>query len=307
MSAPYAFVFGGCNLDISGRSAEPLAEGDSNPGRVQIGPGGVGRNIASNMAAMGVEVKLMTALGDDAAKEMILSSLPPNVDAKGAYIAPGERTGTYLVLLDEEGEMVYAVNDMAVLRHLTPDRILERRSEAEGARAVVLDGNLPRESIETILSWEIFAVVDGVSAIKVKKFRDVLDRIDILKCNVAEARALAETTEDADIFDCGHRLVERGVTYAVITAGAAGAYLFSKEKPLHFSSNPMKIRGATGAGDAFCAGLAAGLIAGDDIVQAARGAVACARMVLMRDESELIDFRRDAWEREKEEVYYETI
>ena len=61
----YAVVVGGVNVDICGRSFHPLVESDSNPGRVSTGLGGVGRNIAHNMSLMGVDVRLLTAFGDD--------------------------------------------------------------------------------------------------------------------------------------------------------------------------------------------------------------------------------------------------
>ena len=50
-SGTYAAVVGGVNMDIGGQSYAPLIAGDSNPGRVQMSLGGVGRNIAHNMSA----------------------------------------------------------------------------------------------------------------------------------------------------------------------------------------------------------------------------------------------------------------
>ena len=64
-SGTYAAVVGGVNLDIGGQSDGPLVPGDSNPGRVRISLGGVGRNIAHNMALLGLDVRFLTAFGDD--------------------------------------------------------------------------------------------------------------------------------------------------------------------------------------------------------------------------------------------------
>ena len=52
----YAVVVGGVNVDIGGRSHAKLVAADSNPGKVSVSLGGVGRNIAHNMALMGVDV-----------------------------------------------------------------------------------------------------------------------------------------------------------------------------------------------------------------------------------------------------------
>ena len=55
-TAPYVVVVGGVNLDIGGRPHGELVAADSNPGQVRMSLGGVGRNIAHNMALMGLDV-----------------------------------------------------------------------------------------------------------------------------------------------------------------------------------------------------------------------------------------------------------
>ena len=56
-SGSYAVVVGGVNVDIGGRSFAPLVEADSNPGAVTVSLGGVGRNIAHNLALLGTDVR----------------------------------------------------------------------------------------------------------------------------------------------------------------------------------------------------------------------------------------------------------
>ena len=65
LSPVRAAVVGGVNMDICGRPDRSLIPRDSNPGRVRLSPGGVGRNIAHNLALMGVETSLITALGGE--------------------------------------------------------------------------------------------------------------------------------------------------------------------------------------------------------------------------------------------------
>ena len=59
-------VVGGVNVDIAGTRDTKLLSGDSNPGRVTVTLGGVGRNIAENLSRLGNRVQLITALGGDA-------------------------------------------------------------------------------------------------------------------------------------------------------------------------------------------------------------------------------------------------
>lgn len=61
----YTAVVGGLNRDIGGIPYRPLIARDSNPGKVSISIGGVGRNIAHNMSLLDIKVSFLTALGDD--------------------------------------------------------------------------------------------------------------------------------------------------------------------------------------------------------------------------------------------------
>ena len=209
-----------------------------------------------------------------------------------------------MVLLDEAGEMHAAVNDMVVMEKLTPEKVKARRQVAEEADFVVVDANLREDTLAEIFSWNVKTVVDGVSAVKVKKFIPFLNRIHVLKCNVLEAQVLSGRGSD-DVATQGAALRDAGVDYVVITAGADGAYLFKDGDMTHFTSTPMTIRGATGAGDAFCAMLTAEMVKGKKIDHAVVGAMAASRMVLKSDQSELPFFDAEEWEKEKKEIHYE--
>ena len=96
-SGTYAAVVGGVNMDIGGQSYAPLIAGDSNPGRVQMSLGGVGRNIAHNMALLGLDVRLLTAFGDGLSAQRIAASCGElGIDISQALQVPGGSTSTYL-------------------------------------------------------------------------------------------------------------------------------------------------------------------------------------------------------------------
>ena len=112
-TAPYAVVVGGVNMDVGGRSYEGLIPRDSNPGRVRMSLGGVGRNIAHNMALMGVEVHLLTAFGDDVSAQKVAASCGElNIDISHALQVPGGATSTYLYIAGSSGDMELAVADI---------------------------------------------------------------------------------------------------------------------------------------------------------------------------------------------------
>ena len=112
---------GGVNMDIGGQSYAPLIAGDSNPGRVQMSLGGVGRNIAHNMALLGLDVRLLTAFGDDLYAQRIAASCGSwGLTSARPFQVPGGSTSTYLYLNGPDGDMALAVSDMDICQKLTP-------------------------------------------------------------------------------------------------------------------------------------------------------------------------------------------
>ena len=107
----YAVVVGGVNIDIGGQVFRPLIGRDSNPGRVTMSVGGVGRNIAHNMSLLGMRVKLFTAFGDDIYARKILESCEElGIDTSTALRVPGEATSIYLYINDSDGDSIVAVS-----------------------------------------------------------------------------------------------------------------------------------------------------------------------------------------------------
>ena len=154
-ASPYIAVVGGVNIDIGGRSDAPLVAGDSNPGRIRSSLGGVGRNIAHNLALLGAKVRLITALGaDDGAKRIEASCADLGIDLTDSLYVHDGATSTYLFLADSNGDMALAMNDMAIYEHLTPAFLETKLTTLNAAALVVLDTNLSAESIRVRRSKE---------------------------------------------------------------------------------------------------------------------------------------------------------
>ena len=220
-TAPYAAVVGGVNMDIGGWPAEKPVARDSNPGRVRMSLGGVGRNIAHNMALLGVDVRLATVFGDDMNAQKIAASCGElGIDISQSPFLAGERTSTYLFITDEGGDMSLAVSDMDIYRRLTPQFLAQRQKLLDGAQVVVADTNPPVETLAYLAEHcaaPIFC--DPVSTAKAEKIRPILGKLHTLKPNRIEAELLsgvkitdgeslrraAQTLLDTDCAGCSSR------------------------------------------------------------------------------------------------------
>src|SRR5699024_10750096 len=79
-------VVGGANLDIKARTTAALTARTSNPGVVSMSPGGVGRNIAENLARLGTSTRLVCALGrDDSGTRLASDTLDAGVVLDALY------------------------------------------------------------------------------------------------------------------------------------------------------------------------------------------------------------------------------
>ncbi|MBP0963549.1 MAG: winged helix-turn-helix transcriptional regulator, partial [Oscillospiraceae bacterium] len=189
----YAVVVGGVNVDIGGRSVAPLVNSDSNPGTVTVSLGGVGRNIAHNMSLMGVDVRMLTAFGDDIHGSRIAASCSElGIDLSHALRIAGAATSTYLYIADHQGEMALAISDMDICKKITPAYLATKLALLQNAQVVVVDANLPEETLRYLAencTAPIFC--DPVSTVKAEKLKGILDKIHTLKPNRIEASLLA--------------------------------------------------------------------------------------------------------------------
>ena len=144
-------VIGGANLDIVASTDAPLVQSDSNPGHVQCAAGGVGRNVAHNLARLGHAPALVTVLGDDAFAQTVLEATrAAGVDTRWCLRLPGERTATYLSLHGVDGDMAVAINDMDILRRLDATVLAPLRPAWRAAHCLVLDCNLHEAALKAI-------------------------------------------------------------------------------------------------------------------------------------------------------------
>ena len=220
-ASPYIAVVGGVNIDIGGRSDAPLVAGDSNPGRIRSSLGGVGRNIAHNLALLGAKVRLITALGaDDGAKRVEASCADLGIDLTDSLYVPDGATSTYLFLADSNGDMALAMNDMAIYEHLTPAFLETKLAALNAAALVVLDTNLSAESIRYLgehCTAPLFA--DPVSAAKAGKLEPILGRLHTLKPNRMEAELLSgvTVTDEASLYRAADTLLAAGLQRVFIS------------------------------------------------------------------------------------------
>lgn len=291
-------VIGGANIDIGGFPSGRVAMQDSNPGRVRLSAGGVGRNIACNLARLGVETHLLAAFGDDAFARVALEDCArAGVDCTLAFTFPGEASSSYLFIADSGGDMQLAINDMAICDRLTPEVLRERLDALNAMDAVVLDANLPTETLSYLaenLRPPILA--DAVSTAKAPRLLGAMPRLAAVKPNAIEAETLTGIPVHGpdSAARAARRLVELGAKRAFITLGERGACCADASGTVFLPGGAVRLVNATGGGDAFTAALAWGLVRGLSLRECGAAGLAAASIAVESMETVSPDISAEA-------------
>lgn len=167
----YCVVLGAINMDIRGVADIHYPQKSSSPGSIYCSAGGVGRNIAHNLALLGRNVHLISAVGNDFYGETLLEQTrTAGVNVTNCIRLNGQNTSTYVSIADLQAETVMAINDTHILQQLTPQLLDASRMLIRHAGVVLADCNLTPAALE----W-IFTVADGIPVFidTVSKFKAV--------------------------------------------------------------------------------------------------------------------------------------
>ena len=292
-------VVGGANMDIKAHSRRGIELRTSNPGEAVTTPGGVGRNIAENLARLGTSTHLVAPVGRDAFGDQLVDharSIGISVDH---MVRTDGATGTYLAVLDADGELFVAVANMAITDTLTVPQLGAARDLIPHADLLVVDGNLPPSAVAWLLDYaaavSVAVVVDPVSVAKARHFRETLDPsrpVLAMTPNLDELCALVDRAvpnSKAAIAKAARELHALGIEHVWVRRGTRGSLLSSAasaKRPVveEIAAPAVDVADVTGAGDAMTAGFVHALLRGDEPLEAARfGQMAAALTVATTD------------------------
>lgn len=279
-------IIGGINIDIEGYPYNKLKYQDSNPGRVNISYGGVGRNIAENSLRLGASVAMVSAIGCDELGRGAKAQLAGlGADVSMVREIEGTNSAIYLAILSEERDMELGVSDMDIIENITLEYLKENAEKFENVKAVALDGNLAEKQLCDIM--DMFSdkrlFFDPVSANKAIRAKSVIGGFHSIKPNLIEAEILSgiRIENEEGVKRAGKRLIDSGVENVFITLNKDGVYYKNKEKE-GFIRPPkcIKIESATGAGDAFSSVILIGMAADMEIDEIARLGMAASQLAM---------------------------
>ncbi len=282
-------VIGAANIDVKAKLDAPFIPATSNIGKVNLSAGGVGRNIAHNLASLGAKVSLISVFGEDSLGEILRAETKAaGVDLSKSVIGK-LATSTYVATLSSSGELITAVNDMRTIELLLPAVVEAAQEFLSHANWIVADCNLPVETLRALAKRHgNRLLIEPVSVPKSGKILQVLetDPIAMITPNLDQLQKL---TKLSNVAEACHKLQSLGIKEVVVHRGPAGATFASSAGEVKNIPQPIleNVVDVTGAGDAAVAGLVYGLINNFTLEKSVKFGQAMARGVLQTENSVL--------------------
>ena len=286
----YIAGIGGANMDVHGRSDRALVMRDSNPGTLHMSMGGVCRNICENLARLKHDVRLCTVLGNDVNGRTIMEGcMACGIDMSHTKMLDGERTSSYISLMDEAGDMLLAMSDMHIIKRLDERLVDDVLEVLLGADLVVCDGNLSGRTLERLTSaCDRPLYLDPVSTAWAKELAPWIGFFDTVKPNRMELEALSGCpcdTKEHLTLACDI-LRGKGVRRVFVSLGSEGMFYRGPEGTIERKNRkPLKMVNATGAGDAAMAGIIHADSLGRDAEGAVYSAMAAGMIAVMSEDT----------------------
>lgn len=278
-------IIGGANVDLSATLHDTFIAADSNPGHIEVGYGGVARNIAHNLSLLGTRVQLLTIFGGDLFGGLLYDYCrQEGIDVHLSERASSLRSGLYVCINNHGGEMIAGVADTDCMRMISPEWLAQRIGEINLSEYIIADSNIGEDAIRYLMEQSTAPLfMDGVSSTKAHRIVNALRKsklpfLHTLKLNLKEALAVTGCNTYAE---AAQALLNMGVAHVYITLSGKGVYCRNAAEEWLFPALPGEIINTTGAGDAFLAGVVYAHAKGITFPQTAQYGLMAARATLL--------------------------
>jgi pseudouridine kinase len=289
---PCVLVVGATALDAKGQPTHTLQVRTSVPGTVHLAIGGCGRNIAENLARLGVCTTLISAVGNDRVGHLILEATAESgVDVSHVLVSERHRTAGYIAILDRGGAPLHAIDGMEIMASVTPGLIYRQRKLFRGASMIVVDANLSPKTLDAVVKlarkYRKPVCADPTSALLAPRLKPYLSDIKLMTPNVREAAVLAglPLDEEMNVHSLALKLVALGVETVIITLAEMGLYYATSDESGRVPALQRDIVDLTGAGDALTAAVIFGLLNQFPVSEAVRLGVSAAALTIQCPET----------------------
>ncbi len=271
-------VVGAVFVDIKGYPEDMFIPTGRNVGRVEQIHGGVGRNVAEDIANVELRPTFVSLVDDSGAGEDVIRKLRSHKVNADYIRVTADGMGTWLAVFDNHGDVAASISKRPDLRPIG-DILDEQGDEIfQNAHSVAVEIDMDKEVVKRVFKLAqkyhkpVYAVVANMS-IAVER-RDFLQSTDCFVCNQQEAGILfsddymALSAQELEEI-LAEKVMRAQIPSMIVTMGDKGA-VYADMQGNHgvCPARKVNVKDTTGAGDAFFAGAAIGLTYGKSLKEA---------------------------------------
>ena len=288
-------VIGAVFVDIKGYPDGAFIPTGRNAGRVEQVHGGVGRNVAEDIANCELRPTFVSVVDQSGAALDVLKKLK-NHKVNTDYIRQTrDGMGTWLAVFDRDGDVCASISQRPNLLPIV-DILDQHGDEIIGnCDSVILEIDIDKEIVKRAFKLakkhnkKVYSVVGNMS-IALER-RDFLKSIDCFVCNVQEAGILfaedySGKTPEKMVDTISEKVKAAQIHSMIVTMGGDGAVYADMAGDKGFCpARRVEVKDTTGAGDSFCAGVAIGLTYGKTLGEACEIGTRLAASVIVSSEN----------------------
>jgi len=288
-------VIGAVFVDIKGYPEGQFIPNGRNAGRVEQVHGGVGRNVAEDIANCELRPTFVSLVDESGAGQDVIRKLN-NHKVNTDYIrATRDGMGTWLAVFDNDGDVCASISKRPNLLPIAD--ILDQHGDEIFANAdsiiieICVDKEIVKRTFKLAKKYnkKVFSVVANMS-IALER-RDFLKSIDCFVCNIQEAGLLfsddySDKSAKEMVEIISRKVMAAQIPSMIVTMGGDGAVYADMYGNKGFCpARKVAVKDTTGAGDAFCAGVSIGLTYGKTLAEACEIGAHLAASVIVTSES----------------------
>ncbi|MBP0980421.1 MAG: bifunctional hydroxymethylpyrimidine kinase/phosphomethylpyrimidine kinase [Oscillospiraceae bacterium] len=271
-------VMGATFVDIKGFPVDAYIPTGRNVGYIEYVHGGVSRNVVEDIANLELRPTFLGIVDESPLGVDVIKKLKDHKVNTEYMLTRPDGMGTWLAVFDNNGDVAGSISVRPDMMPLV--EVLEEKGDEifSKASSIVFEVDLEKEIVKRALDLcdkynvPAYGVVSNMSIAAER--RDFLQRFDCFICNQGEAGLLflddysQKTPEEmADILAV--KVKAANIKSIVVTMGEQGA-VYADINGLKgvCPARNVHVKDTTGAGDAFCAGVSAGLTYGKSLPEA---------------------------------------
>ncbi|WP_139488666.1 PfkB family carbohydrate kinase [Brevibacillus dissolubilis] len=283
----FVTVIGTVFMDVKGFANQNYQATGRNLGNIQFVHGGVGRNVAENLAKLGTNTGFVSTVDSSGMGLEVINHLQANSIETSFVQATDNGMGMWLAILNENGELAGSISQMPQVNTMQELIIKHAEEFISKSSHVVLEIDLTVEIARHVIAVAkkhnkpVYGIPGNLDV--AGKYKDVLDGLDCFIFNNYEADVLFghefTSLELEAKLDAVKTYVDQsvGLQSVVVTLGEQGSVYYDRrtQELGHQPVFPVDLIDSSGAGDSFFSGTVMALIRG----VALKNAVICGTKV----------------------------